>query len=477
MITTRELESRLRESAALYDREVQPIRDFDRRIMARVAITPKAVGRRPSLKRELVWSTVLAAAVLGLAVAVVVGIRSGILHQPNPAPVKHSPTPNLPPAPGSAVFVSNTFFVSSQVGWIESEGPPAGSPPAAANAPTIYKTTDGGQHWQAQLQWVGGNALQQILFQGNDGLLVGYDGSPLYRTTDGGAHWQRMSLPQVAPGEGGGADPIWFKNPYEGWYFGNLAQMYFDNTCPDLFGCSFAAIFHTVDGGAHWTQLPRFKPMLAFPNGGKGELRFRDELDGWFVVGSQLYATHDGGKTWTLVPLQLPALATNAQPTIVEPPHLFSNRQGLLVVRVAQSGQACFTPTCQHLAGSSPNLYLYTTTDGGDHWSAPAVLPTIGSVGFDQAAGFGDVFFLDADRYWIVSGQTVATTADGGQHWTIHGHVVLLTVFLSRPDFSSGTDGWVVGTAQANAQAMPETGLYRTTDGGAHWVLVTTPGS
>jgi len=471
MITSRELESRLLASAALYDREVQPIRDLDRRIMARVAITPKAEGRRPTLKRELVWSTVLAAAVLGLAIAVVVGIRSGILHQPNPAPVKQSPTPSLPPAPGAAVFVSDTFFVSSQVGWIESDA-------SAGHTPTIYKTTDGGQHWQAQVQFVGGNALQQMLFQGNDGLLVGYDGNPTYRTTDGGAHWQRMSLPQVVSGEGGGAEPIWFKNPYEGWYFGLLPQTYYDNLCGTL-GCSFAAIFHTVDGGAHWTQLPRFKPTDAFPNGaGHGQLRFRDDLNGWFVVGSDLYATHDGGKSWRRANLKLPAIGQNEQARIAEPPHFFNNQQGLLVVRSgAQSNLFCLTPGCYKTNAPPSTLYLYTTNDSGDHWAGPAELPTIGSVGFNEMYGFGDVFFLDADHYWMVAGQTVVTTTDGGKHWTIHTHVVLPSVSLSRPDFLSTTQGWVVGTSQPSAQALPETALYRTTDGGAHWVLVTTPGS
>jgi photosystem II stability/assembly factor-like uncharacterized protein len=476
MITTRELESRLRESAALYDREVQHIRDFDRRVMARVAITPKAVGGRPSLKRELVWSTVLAAAVLGLAIAVVVGIRSGILHQPNPAPVKHSPTPSLPPAPGSAVFVSNTFFVSRQVGWIESQGPPAGISPAA---PTIYKTTDGGQHWQAQLQFVGGNALQQMLFQGNDGLLVGYDGNPMYRTTDGGAHWLRVSLPQVALGEGGGAEPIWFNNPDEGWFYGDLPQTYYEGLCGTL-GCSFAAIFHTVDGGAHWTQLSRFKPTDAFPNGsGHAQLRFRDALNGWLItdLGPQMYVTHDGGKSWATVDVKLPPIGPNEQAAIAEPPRFFNSQQGLVVVRSAiQSNLFCLT-ACQQPGAPRSTLYLYSTDDGGDHWAGPVELPTTGSAGFNAAYGFTDLFFLDANHYLTVAGQTVATTADGGKHWTIHTHVVLPSVFLSRPDFSSATQGWAVGTSQPSAQALPETALYRTTDGGAHWSLVITPGS
>ena len=473
MITTRELEIRLRDSAGLYDREVQPIRDLERRIMARVSITPKAEGRRPTLKRELMWSTVLAAAVLGLAIAVVVGIRSGILHQPNPAPVKHSPKPSLPPAPGAAVFVSNTFFVSPQVGWIESDA-------SAGHTPTIYKTTDGGRHWQAQLQFVGGNALQQMLFQGDDGLLVGYDGNPMYRTTDGGAHWQRVSLPQVIPGEGGGAEPIWFKNPYEGWFYGDLPQSYYEGLCGTL-GCSFSAIFHTLDGGAHWTQLSRFKPTDAFPNGaGHPQLIFRDALNGWLISGEgpQMYVTHDGGRNWVTADLKLPPIGPNDQAKIAEPPHFFNNQQGLLVLRSgAPSNLFCLTADCYKRANAPPStLYPYTTNDGGDHWVGAAELPTIGSVGFNDFYGFTDLFFLDASHYWMVAGQTVASTTDGGKHWTTHLHVFPPTVFLSRPDFSSATQGWVVGTSQPSGQALPETALYRTTDGGAHWVFITTPG-
>ena len=89
--------------------------------------------------------------------------------------------------------------------------------------------------------------------------------------------------------------------------------------------------------------------------------------------------------------------------------------------------------------------------------------------------GFNRLFFLDAAHYWMVGGPNVAVTADGGQHWSVHRNVVPGGLFLSQPDFSSLTEGWVIATSPKQLGAVAEFGLYRTPDGGAHWMAVPTP--
>src|SRR6202043_48051 len=122
---------------------------------------------------------------------------------------------------------------------------------------------------------------------------------------------------------------------------------------------------------------------------------------------------------WKGVSLQSPPLAGNESAIISEPPHFFSGDQGLLVDQTTPLCQAAACSTLQ----SAPRSYLYRTNDGGDHWSAPTALPTIGGFGFDG------VFFLDADHYWMVGASTVATSADAGQHWPIHRNVGAASLF------------------------------------------------
>jgi photosystem II stability/assembly factor-like uncharacterized protein len=230
-------------------------------------------------------------------------------------------------------------------------------------------------------------------------------------------------------------------------------------------------VFHTTDGGEQWTQAAKLKPMEAFPGAHlQGQLRFLDELNGWLIADTGslslplVYATHDGGKSWKGVSLPSPPLGANESAIISEPPHFFTSDAGLLVVQTMPICQAGTCPSPQ----AAPKSYLYRTNDGGDQWSGPSALPTIGSFGFNS------VFFLDATHYWMVSDSTVASSVDGGQHWSIHPNVVPADLFVSQPQFVSVSEGWVIATSPKQL-GVPKMALYRTTDGGAHWQAVPTP--
>jgi len=458
MLTFRELETRLQECAELHEQDVAAAPDLNRRILARVAITPASKAARPTVKRDVLLSALVAATILALAIVITVGVRSHFV-QP-PAPVKQAPTPRAPAVPGSVVLINSIQLSSGQVGWLNA----ARTTPAGPSV--VFKTTDGGRHWQQQLQWDGPGALQ-MLFQGDDGVVVGQGGVPLFHTTDGGGHWQRMSLPQIVQGEAAGT--IYFRNSREGWLLAYTPETYTDGVCAPG-GCPLLGVFQTTDGGQHWTQTAKLKPMEVFPGAHlQGPLRFLDTLNGWLVgdAGSPglpvVYATHDGGKSWRGVSLQSPQLGTDETAIIGEPPHFFSRDQGRLVVETTVLCQAGTCPSPQ----PTPRSFLYTTSDGGDHWSAPAELPPMGTFGFNR------LFFLDSAHYWMVGGPNVASTVDGGRRWTVHRNVVPTGLFLNQPVFSSLSDGWVIATS-AKA-AVPNIGLYKTTDGGAHWVAVPTP--
>ena len=63
-------------------------------------------------------------------------------------------------------------------------------------------------------------------------------------------------------------------------------------------GCTL--LDHSTDGGTTWNSLPVPAISLMSPSGSRYRVRFADALDGW-IWGSQVWATHDGGSTWTQV--------------------------------------------------------------------------------------------------------------------------------------------------------------------------------
>lgn len=98
------------------------------------------------------------------------------------------------------------------------------------------------------------------------------------------------------------------------------------------------------------------------------------------------------------------------------------------------------------------------------------------------------LYALDAAHAWVTYGgiamgaaQTIAATLDGGRHWTAVGHEPLTKVSFSplaygcALDFVTPRDGWCETTpAFVGSEAVY---IYRTTDGGRKWQLVSkTPG-
>lgn len=147
--------------------------------------------------------------------------------------------------------------------------------------------TDAGRLWFADSQT--GYALVNTL---------------LLKTGDGGGSWQPVSVGQ--PGEPFAPEQMAFTDKNKGWVLGRAGA-----ACQGLQGtlknegnsaCA-AVVMHTTDGGGSWqTQaLPegangRISRGISFPDAASGRLLLFQPDD----LQAQLYATEDGGGTWTL---------------------------------------------------------------------------------------------------------------------------------------------------------------------------------
>jgi hypothetical protein len=150
----------------------------------------------------------------------------------------------------------------------------------------------------------------------------------------------------------------------------------------------------TTDGGRSWTSR-----SLAPLASGLVDLHFFNEQDGLAVgalgdgpseaeqhaARTVVLATADGGETW-----QTRYMSTDPGQRAWKI-HFVDDRVGYVTIE-----------------GSSPEGVVLKTTDGGSTWRPLVVSPGL---------SFQGVAFIDAQRGWVASGETLYATTDGGASW------------------------------------------------------------
>ena len=463
MASRTEVEARLRGYAHEYDHEFPSTTRVESRIIARIAITPRALEPNATKQRTWAFATSL---VRELAIACVVLLLVGLLvvGVSKLRAVQQHNVPTIGVPGKSDVYFSALQFVSADEGWIALTKASV----SLAGPTVLYQTADGGRSWQRQLTW-DGPGPEQVRFSpdGRNGLVVGRGGVPLFRTADGGANWERLSLPP----EASQVAQLYFVDAREGWVIS-----YLNEATP-----GFAGVFHTTDGGLTWIQTARLDVNQVFSYGQRGgslqgSLMFRDSSTGWFdgatysgtdipIVEPHLYATRDGGRSWSVQILPTtPAISLNSSNASISLPQFYNPLQGILVVtKFGGSGGSGGSggPVLQ-------GLYFYSTVDGGAHWTSPQALVLPGGVTFLRT-----LKVIDAGHWFILSDSAgIASTTDGAKHWTTIGDWPRADEHVFAIDFQDAETGWaeVIG-----AGTHPTLAIYRTTDGGAHWTRLSAP--
>jgi photosystem II stability/assembly factor-like uncharacterized protein len=186
---------------------------------------------------------------------------------------------------------------------------------------------------------------------------------------------------------------------------------------------------YTTNGGSQWVRAS----VQGFDElGHVMAVAFADLSTGWAAGGNDEFAgsrgviarSTDGGRTW--------------QQQFEVTDFTFNGLEAI-------DTQTAFAVGAFDFVGGG---LVLRTTDGGQSWQD--VTPA--------AAGFRDVFFVDASTGWIV-GSSIYKTTNGGANWTRQYGTGASE--LDAISFADQMNGWATGYGNL---------VLHTTDGGAHWV-------
>ncbi len=322
----------------------------------------------------------------------------------------------------------------------------------------VLHTQDGGTSWQDR------SAGLQFSYEGASFLdaehawVLSWDGADLYRTGDSGRSWTAASTMHA-----------WvqlydFSSETEG--IGTSADSGETQT--------YWRFYKTQDSGMTWSLVP-----VQFPGAGilRGRIRtcnlcgdtvslFQPEgviithgdLAGHPRGAVRLSVSFDLGKTWTELMLPLPS--SRYRDAFVWPaaPTFFDRSSGLMPVHIFKLGEG--TEYAYRVVA------LYSTKDGGRTWTASA------GVAEDVPVFTPETNLLSMTDVIVRCGQELCLTQDAGKSWTTITPNIDMggdgpSRHLRQLDFVDVKTGWAV--AYDNNGRL---GLYRTTDGGATWNLL-----
>ena len=336
----------------------------------------------------------------------------------------------------------------------------------------LYWTHDSGQSWINITPHAAQNRIEAVAFTDTGhGWLIstgldtsGFTTTTLARTDDGGSTWQIKSLALFDPGEVDSLASksfLHFINPMTGWLVVKRATSN---------NFSIGTLFKTSDGGNTWT---RFNIPIGEP------VYFATESTGWTAggaAGNQLYRTDDGGVTWTSQSIA-PVQSAKQQQQYYQLPHFDNPLDGILPV-VARNA-------------TGAELQFYSTHDSGQSWS----IATTMVITEDISAGTSiPMTVLSTGQILIIPPHSSHLIKLSGNSRTPVGSENAIFPDIVNLDMATSNNGWaerqtmncvpilqpasqpyVIG--RSVTRCTTETGLFRTSDGGQTWQVVSLPGN
>lgn len=359
--------------------------------------------------------------------------------------------------PGDRVSLRTLDMIDAAAGWAISEG-------AFDVDDHILRTVDGGRSWSdvtpaqpVRAEYSLGNAATVFALDEVNSWVVFYDRAMsaaqapavVWATTDGGATWSQSAPLDITDSAFFAPTQLTFVDEQHGWLLAHVdAGMMHD----------YVMVYATDDGGATWTRLVDPTNDVLTQSCGKTGLVFTDALNGWITGNCQgvqpgapyLEQTTDGGATWE--PVLLPAPQT--APTAYEGD---ATACGLQDPPYVDAETMYLTVSCENFDTGSVASYIYRTADAGENWFSRS-LP----------AGFERASFVSARLGWVVAGGDgggegpfdIWQTFDGAQSF----NRIETVDWSGELSFVSSREGWAVRQDRQGAGV-----LLHSTDGGQEW--------
>lgn len=223
-------------------------------------------------------------------------------------------------------------------------------------------------------------------------------------------------------------------NPVYRQTTGDLVSVFFTSSERGFIGGDGGYFAFTTDGGVNWTK------MSLNTNDSVNEIYFRNDDNGYILVGRRIFITNDGGKSWR------ENRVLNAGDFVGLTPEFLSIRfadkkRGWIVGSVANKEEEVVDSLVLH------------TIDSGETWKrvvVPAEKKELYAVDFIDETG------------WIVGDEgLILKTEDDGQTWTKQNSGTNLSLY--NVDFRDKKFGTSVGSKGT---------ILRTENGGQTWETV-----
>ncbi len=369
------------------------------------------------------------------------------------------------------MYLASMHMINETIGWGAGEPRDHKDLMLETGEWSIFHTTDGGGHWQAVKTWGFSDITPFFLSETTAWVAFNHH---LTRTSNTGTTWEVYTLPFAAD-ESARIIHLTFLDTHTGWF---IAQVYPASAPPK--SAPFVTLYHTNDGGKHWSQLFRVSSESSSSPRMNSGITFLTATTGWMTSGSLLLTTRDEGRTWQPQPLPLPAGVESFNGLRLQAPRFFSAQDG--IISASRSDPHASTPN---------GFVVFVTHDGGQNWqSQPFVIKDYDQIYAEKCrameekrrkeAKSGESLrfyrdlayrgtpapqFADMQFGWVgLPGLEMSTTRDGGKHWE-ELKLPPMPQRNSRIQFINSRVGWSL----TESQEMFSSRVYRTIDGGKTW--------